>query len=466
MKKSSSNASPRIIKKNKELIELCFSENRFLDAIEPSLKLIEGSPKNPSGYVSYIKAVTNNYNKYLKEEELKEVKKIYDEAYILLSKKEKDNLKNSFDDYLYDLKEVDNLKKIKKELTSKFFLRNLYNDAVTLLNQNINTINIYTKKGLRIKNSYDVVKGLFLILCLIFNLINRNYFLIVTVPFGFFGLITIFSFFEMNFVSKGKYKEEKTKYKSVINSTKEKISNIKQEVKKVRENINFLNEQKSSAISRIPELFSKEIKDVIENNEKAIAKQISDALLSSDIVKFQLLLEENTNLKSDEVIKIIDNELNYENDELTIYLNEKVLEKKNNHNEAIIMNKIKPINIIALIITLVLSVGSLIVLSNDFSEFHMFSFICALIVGFVSMIAYNINTGRHSSLTATFNDNLITTIFYSTLTYDLLYSKYVGGVTGTYYLLQVPITLIFVLIGFVLLSSTIKYGRFLKKLRS
>jgi len=125
MKKSSSNASPRIIKKNKELIELCFSENRFLDAIEPSLKLIEGSPKNPSGYVSYIKAVTNNYNKYLKEEELKEVKKIYDEAYILLSKKEKDNLKNSFDDYLYDLKEVDNLKKIKKELTSKFFLRNL-----------------------------------------------------------------------------------------------------------------------------------------------------------------------------------------------------------------------------------------------------------------------------------------------------------------------------------------------------
>ena len=82
------------------------------------------------------------------------------------------------------------------------------------------------------------------------------------------------------------------------------------------------------------------------------------------------------------------------------------------------------------------------------------------------MFAYNINTGRHASLTATFNDNLITTIFYSTLTYDLLYSKYVGGVTGTYYLLQVPITLIFILIGFVLLSSTIKYGRFLKKLRS
>ena len=74
------------------------------------------------------------------------------------------------------------------------------------------------------------------------------------------------------------------------------------------------------------------------------------------------------------------------------------------------MNKIKPINIVILIVTLILSVGSLIVLSNDFSEFHIFSFICALIVGFVSMFSYNINTGRHASLTATFNDNLLTTI--------------------------------------------------------
>lgn len=466
MKKNSSNASPRILKKNKELIESCFNENRFLDGIAPSIKLMEGFPKNPYGYVSYIKAVTNNYNKYLKEDELKEVKKVYDEVYDLLSKKEKENLKNSFDDYLYDLKEVENLKKIKKEITSKFFLRNLYNDKITLLNQNINTINMYTKKGIRVKNSYDLIKGLFLIFCLVFNLINMNYFLIVTVPFGFFGLITIFSFFEMNFLSKGKYKEEKDKYNLVINGAKEKILNIKQEIKKIKDGINFLNEQKSSAISKIPELFNNEIKEFIEKNEKVTAKEISDALISTDVVKFQLLLEEKTNLKSDEVIKIIENELNYDNDELTAYLNEKILEKKNNHNEAIIMSKIRPINIVALIGTLLLSLGSILVLVKDFSEFHIFSFICGIVVGVVSLMAYNINTGRHASLTATFNDNLLTTIFYAVLTYNLLYSKYVGMGTKTYYFLQVPITFILLLSGLVLLSSIIKYTRFLKKLRS
>ena len=68
-------------------------------------------PKNYYGYLSFVLAKTNDYKKYLPEDELKEVKKNFEYAYERLKKDEKNKLKREFDEYVNDCFEVENLKK-------------------------------------------------------------------------------------------------------------------------------------------------------------------------------------------------------------------------------------------------------------------------------------------------------------------------------------------------------------------
>lgn len=82
------------------------------------------------------------------------------------------------------------------------------------------------------------------------------------------------------------------------------------------------------------------------------------------------------------------------------------------------------------------------------------------------MLIYNVDTGKHASLSDTFNDNLLVTVFNSTIVYDLIYSKLNNGLSITYGFLQIPLTFILIFMGFVLLVSSIKYIYLLKKLRS
>lgn len=465
MEKSSKKASKSSLKKLKEEISIYLTNLEYEKAKEASLKMMDANKNNIFGYVSYIKSVTNDYNKYLSKDELKELKSIYNKALEVANKTEKQDLKKNFDDYMYDIKEVDNLNKIKTDIISKEFLKNLYIDYSTFINQNLNTISIYAKDGKKIKNIYDFIKGLFLVCSLVFNLTNINYLLILTIPFGIFGFINMYSFIEMNFFRKGKYKLEKDLVKQMVNNASLKVSHIKQEISKLEENLEFLNKQKTSSINKLPELFKSDIKKLIENDEKKVAAEISEALSSNDTLTFTLLLKNNTNLDAEDIINKITIEFKSENDELLKYINNKVLEKKNNQSSALLMKKVKPFNYFVMILMLFISISSSIIISNNFYELDYTSFIISIIVGFITMLIYNIDTGKHSTISDTFSDNLLNTIFNATLAYNLIYSKINGTSSLLYGFFQIPIILLLVLIGFVKFISILKYVNLFKKLR-
>ncbi len=466
MKKSSKTSSKSTLKKLKEEIELCFSKECYYDAKEFAEKVMKLFPKNSYGYVAYVKVITNNYNKYLKQDELKEVRKTFDIAYELSSKNEKIALKQMFDDYLYDLKEVENLRKIKKDIVSKEFMKNVYNDSLVFINQNLSAALKYGSNGAKIKNGYDAIKGLFFLCLLLYNIINFNYLLILTIPFGIFGIITMYSFVEMNFFGKGKYRLQKNMYQKVVNNASDRLLNIKQEIKKINENLEFLKLQKASSISKIPELFLNDISDLTSNDEKKIADQIFSTFTEKDVVRFSYLLENNTNLNVDEITSFIKEETESKDDELLKYINSKISEKKSNQNEATFMKKIKSLNVVELVVAMVISVFSIIVLINNFNEINVNAFIFAVVTGVLSMLIYNIDTGKHASFNDTFGDNLLSTVFNATLVYDLVYYKTTNELPVMYGFVQVPIIFVLVFIGFVMLISLLKYNYLLKKLRS
>lgn len=465
MKKSSRTPGKGTLKKDKEQISKSLENKEFEKAKDLSYKFIDTYPNNIFGYVSLLDALTHNYGKYLIQEELKEVKEIYNNALDIASKSQKKELKSKLDEYMYDIKEVDNLSKIRLDITSKFFLKRLNDNTLSFINQNLNTLNSYGKKGIRIKNGYDFIKGLFYLICLIYNLFHFNLFLIVTIPFGIFGIITMYSFVEMNFFKKGKYKIEKKEFDKLIKIVNNKTSVLREENAKYDEAIDFLNEQKSSSINKLPYTFIEDLSDVISNDEKAISDGLIDLFLENDIVKFNLTLESKTNLKSSDIIEKLEKSLKNEDDEVFSYINNKNIEKKNKQSEALLMKKIKAFDVIISIILLFISIFSLSIIVNNFYELNIYCFISSLTVGLLSILFYNIDTGKHNSLSDSFIDNIIGTIFNSSLIYNLLYDTKVSDITFTYNFLQIPIIFCLIFVGFSYFISLLKYNNLFKKLR-
>ena len=420
--------------------------------------------KNALGYEGVIKAKTNDYKKWLDEGSIKDLKDDFTK-YVQLSKKQiQDSVSNDFNEYVNDCKEVENLIKIKKELTSKEFLNALYHDEISFINQNINTFNNYNIKGKRIVNIYDFINGLFYLFCMIFNLIFRNYLLFLTIPFGIFGIITIYSFLNMNFIKKDNLFFKRPSNKKILDSAKEKISVLKNEIEKTTETIIFLKDQKLTTISRIPSSFSNQISFLIEDDEKLISSNILNELKSDNMSSFTYLINEKTDLKADEVISKIRPHIK-EDDELSRFIDSKLLEIKNGQKKSILMKDVKKSNYIITIILLLISVLSFVVLINNFYEVNFISSVLAIITGFISMFIYNINTGKHNSLSDTFGDNLLSTVFNASLMYDLVYFYVTKSISFTYAIIEIPIIFILILIGFVMLASLLKYNYLLKKLR-
>lgn len=446
------NSINKSLKKLKQEVESFFNENDYPSALNISKTIIKLYPKNKYGYVSYIRALTNDYNKYIYDEELKDLKKVFEQLYEISSKSDKIKFKKDFDDYIYDLKEVENLKKIKKEIITKEFLKELYVNRVTILNQNMNLVKRHNHEGLKIKSVYDLINGLFFVFCLIFNLINRNYLLFLTVPFGIFGIINVYSFLDTNLFSKHWFKKKTNKVLEEKFKDKKEIQN---EIEKTNNSIIFLMEQKKSSINKLPESFILEISDLIEENEKSKAKEILSSFSPNNIAFFVSLLEENTNLTLKDVNEIMENDVNKDNSSNNF--------KK---NEIIYMKSIRPINYIALIVTLIISIASILIIIRDFKEYNLISFVVALITGTISMHIYNIDTGKHGKVTDTFSDNLLSTVFNSTVIYNLLYSYYVGDISVAYGFLSMPIVFALIFMGFVMFVSILKYKYLLKKLRS
>lgn len=465
MKKKKKNVKKdRIFDKKKETIINYLKNEEYDKAIEKSDNLIREYPKNTYGYLSSIKAKTHNFNLYLNVDSLKELKKLFEDAKKLTIKKEDKTLEKEIEEYFYDYKEVDNLKKIKKEIIGKELMKKIYESSITFINQNIMTANSYRIDGKKIKNTYDFINGMFFLFCLIFNLIHRNYLLILTIPFGIFGTINIYSFIDMNFLKQGKIRSEKIKINNLIDLANKRASNLKEQINKVDDNLKFLYEQKKSIILKIPASFADEIKDDITNNEKEEGNIIFNQLLENDIFSFTNKLNAKTNINATDIEKIIKKDIRREEDELNLFINSKLAEKKNKQNELVYTKKISIYNIIFTIFLLIISILSVVNLVKNFYEVNYDSFVLACIIGIISMLIYNIDTGKHKSFIDTACDNLISCIFKTSLAYDLLYFELSNELKIIYGFIQMPLIFILVFIGFVMLISLFKYNCYLKRL--
>lgn len=449
-----------LIEKEEELI----NSKDYKGALSNANLIVSKFPKNAYGYKSLLKIKTNNFEKYVNQEELKEIKKYYEMAFNLSKKNDKVHLKESFDSYLYDLKEVDNLNKIKKEIISKEILKKIDNDSLALINQDLNTISSYDLSGKKIKNIYDFINGIILISFLIYNIFNPNFLLIITIPFGIFGLITIYSFIDSNLISNRKNNKSRT-FNDMVNISKQNLDMLKEDIKKNEDMILFYKNQKLNSISKIPESFKSDISYLTIDNEQMEANLIIDSLTRLDVVKFSYLLESKSSLKTEEInLKI--NSLKDVSNKLTLFINDKQIKKKSNINEALLMKDVKPINLVALVITLLISLTSSVVIFTNFFEVNIRALLISLLVGIITSFIYNVDTGKHKSLSEMFSDNLLSTIFNATIMYDLIYYKLYNQLSITYGFLQIPITICLILIGYVMLISLLKYKHLLKHLRS
>lgn len=462
MKKGSSKKTLKALKEEAQLSLEKEDYTLFLSTCEEIKKMY---PKNAYGYTGYIIAVTNNYKTYVGEDVLKDLKKDFEKAYQLTKKNDKEVLKRNFDEYVNDHREVENLKKNRKELISKYFLKGLYNDGISFINQNINLANSYNLNGKKIINIYDLLNGIFLLTCLIFNLVHRNYLLFITIPFGIFGIITIYSFINMNFFGKRKLSSEKKYLLKIVEEANLKIKEAKKEITKIEESIEFLKKQKSEILLKIPESFTSGIENVVLDDEESVALKILDELINNNISSFTYLINEQTSLDIDEIILKIKPQIKDEKSELINFISDKIAEKKSNQNEFISMKKIKTFNYAMIGVLLAISICSIIVLINNFYEINFASFVAAIIIGVLSMFIYNINTGKHSSLTDTFNDSLMSTVFASSLVYDLIYMSITNELKFTYGFIEMPIIFILIFMGFVALISLFKYKNLMAKLR-
>ena len=98
-------------------------------------------------------------------------------------------------------------------------------------------------------------------------------------------------------------------------------------------------------------------------------------------------------------------------------------------------------------------------------ELHIKSFVFGCATGVLSILIHNVSSGKHNSLIDTFNDNLLSTIFNSTLVYDLVYMSITNELKFTYGFVEIPIIFILIFVGFVMLISLFKYKYLLKKSR-
>lgn len=449
MRKNIDKNNKRKIKKYKDDIKLLIDNKNYDDALLKSIKFIEEFKDNFYGYYYYIISYTNDFGKYYSLDSIKDLKKYYEISMDLSNNTLKEDLKIRYNEYINDLKEVENLYKIKKDIIGKIFIRYIYEINLNLLTEDLSLKN-NSKKKIRIRYIYDLINGVFLLFCLIFNLIYRNYLLIFTVPFGIFGLINIYSFFDNNFILDKKNKR-------ILNNNvfdldiKKKIEDIKKEIKKTDDQLNFLYEQKSSCIIKIPESFNGSIIKYIDNDEINYSNDLKKLYIENNMLYLGKALAENTNLTLDLLLNKLEvlNDMNY---------------SINDKNESLYMKKTTIKDKIVLFILALVSIISIYVIVKNFYELNFVSFVVSIIVGIVNVLLYNIKKCKHKNIYQTFSDVLLSTIFNSALIYDLVYECITNELKITYGIIEIPIIFLFIFSGYVMLISMIKYNKLYKKI--
>ena len=152
----------------------------------------------------------------------------------------------------------------------------------------------------------------------------------------------------------------------IIEEANKKIKEIKSEIEKLDENIEILITQKSDTMLKIPEVFLKSLEDITIQNENEVASKIALELNSNNISTFTYLINEETNLNIDDIMKKIKPKVKDEDDELSRFISNKIIEKKNSQEEIILMKKVKPASYFIIAVLLVISILSIIVIANNF----------------------------------------------------------------------------------------------------
>lgn len=425
-----------------------YIENKdYKKLLEVSSQIINLYPKNSYGYKIYIIAITNDFTRYINEEEQKDIKSFY-KTYTSIIKKE-DNFNNKYNEYISDYKEVENLKKIRKELISKFLLKRIFEQKIIKFNKDIANSKRININGKKISDVYDLIGGMFFLFTFIFNLIYLNYLIIITACFGLYGLITIYKYIDDNIIkNKSRFM---LKNKGLILDKKQSINECNNEIIKIKESIYFLNDQKLNAISKIPESFNKDILYLLENDEKSISRKIIDKI--NNEVEFILLINENTNLVADDIFTEKE------------YITDGSISDINKDKKLVYMKKITKFNVVIAMISLIFSIFTLFVIKNNFYELNYKSFVIGYIVGIITCLLYNINNGKNNSYSDSFNDNLIATVFTSSLIYNLVYYSITKDLGITYSLLEIPIIYFLLLVGYVSVVTLLKYKNLLNNLR-
>ena len=424
------------LKKLNEQLDIALESNDEDKILKQIQKIIDIYPKNHFGYIKLIKYKTNNYKKYITDEDLKIVKDSYEMAYKYLPKKEKTPFKKEYDEYLHDIKEVNNLIKIKKNIVSKYFLKELYSNI--LLSLNINKLSLQS----RIQSGYNLVNGIFLLFCLVYNLIYRNAFLIITIPLGIFGVINILSFLD-----------KKNLNQKIIDYdyTNEKKS-ISEEIKKIDNTINFYEEEKNVSLTKIPASFHNDINGFIINNEEAISKALYKYFYNNNYVALTTMLEENTNLKINDINKIISNYLNKD-------------EKLHSKKKILYVKKINKYNYVVLGLLLLVSIATIIFVLNNRYMYRLYPFLAGVFIGIIKMFIYKIEIQDNIGLNKVFLSITKSVVFSSSLIYDITYMSTLHNASINYMLLKVPLTFFLLFSGLNMVTSYMKYNKLLKKIR-
>ena len=198
MRKLNKKGPKKSSKRLRNEIDVFLEKEDIESAIKVCDEFMDIYPKNIYPYSKKIELLTDNYNKYISNDEFQCIKSIHDKRLEIASKKEIDIISKEFEEYEIDLKEKENLEKTRKELIGNYLQKNLQLNASIYLNNILTKLSNYKPNGKQIQNFYDLIKGLFLLFCMIFNLFNINGLLFVTIPFGIYGIIIVYKFFDNN----------------------------------------------------------------------------------------------------------------------------------------------------------------------------------------------------------------------------------------------------------------------------
>lgn len=438
----------------KSMIEQIASDEEKSDAdgaLKTCDEIIKTYPKNIYGYDKKINLLTSNFEKYLDDDALKQIKNLYEEFKKLLTKKY-DEESTKIQEYLDDCKEVNNLKQVKKRIISKAFMKMYYENKIISLNNNINLLKTHNESGHKINNVYDLINGLFYVIMLLFNIMHANFFLVLTIPFGIFGLISVYKFIDDNFIKNPRYHGKD--YEKLENISKDLTKNYDDKMKEIEKTITFLYEQKKDNLSKIPNTFFDDIQKLIDDDEEVGAKDLFKTYLT-DKETFLNLKKDYQDLKDE----------TFEEDELSKYIAENKITVLTKKKKVVYVKKLSKKDYILLSIFVIISVISSIILFNNFYELNLNSFLWALGIGLLTAIMYNTSTGKNKSLQELFNDNMLSVVFNSFLTYDLIYTSITKDINASYGFIEIPIIFTLILIGYVMIVSLIKFKIFTNKLR-